>query len=47
VLYGPAAHKGKKGERVCVLSYCQADPAQARGLKPRIISLIKKNRLKE
>jgi 8-oxo-dGTP diphosphatase len=47
MLYGPAAHKGKKGERVCVLSYAQVPLDQATGLSPKVISLTKKNRLKK
>jgi L-aspartate-alpha-decarboxylase len=47
VLYGPAAHKGKKGERICVLSYAQVSFDQAPNYTPTVISLNKKNRLKK
>lgn len=46
VLYGPAARKGKKGERVCILSYAQVRQEQARHFQPTVITLSKKNRLK-
>jgi 8-oxo-dGTP diphosphatase len=45
VLYGPAARKGKKGERVCVLSYAQVRSDQAPYFSPKVISLAKKNQL--
>jgi len=47
VLYGPAAHKGKKGERICVLSYAQVGFDQALNYTPMVITLNKKNRLKK
>lgn len=47
VLYGPAALKGKKGERICVLSYAQVSFDQAPNYTPTVITLNKKNRLKK
>lgn len=45
VLYGPAAHKGKKGQLICVLSYAQVGFDQALNYAPTIITLDKKNKL--
>jgi 8-oxo-dGTP diphosphatase len=47
VLYGPAALKGKKGERICVLSYAQVGSDQAPNFLPKVINLTKKNQLKK
>jgi aspartate 1-decarboxylase len=46
-LYGPAAHLGKAGERVFIISYCLANDKEARAIKPKIISLDKDNRVKK
>ena len=46
-LYGPAAHLGKTGERVFILCYCLVEDQKAADLKPRIIHVDEKNRVKK
>jgi len=46
ILYGPAAHKGKRGDRICVLSYAQVPLDQARDFQPTVIAPHKKNRVR-
>ncbi|MBL7085362.1 MAG: aspartate 1-decarboxylase [Candidatus Omnitrophica bacterium] len=46
-LYGPAAHLGKAGEKVFIISYCLMEDEQARNVKPKVIYLDEHNRVKE
>lgn len=45
VFYGPAAKKGKVGDKICVLSYVSTDAQTARSIKPKIVNLDSKNRI--
>lgn len=47
VLYGPAAKKGKKGEEICILSYCMLEDDKSKSKLPKIVYLDKNNSLKE
>lgn len=46
-LNGPAARSGYVGDEVIVLSYCLVDERQARELKPKVIFVDEKNRIKK
>jgi len=46
VLNGPAAFLGEIGEKIIVLSYCQCENDEARKIKPNIVHLNDKNRLR-
>ncbi len=46
VLYGPASHKGKVGDRLCILAYALVDEGRAKNMKPKVILLDKRNRIK-
>jgi len=46
VLYGPASRKGKVGDRLCILSFAFLDMEAARNLKPKVIVLDDKNRIR-
>lgn len=46
VLYGPASKKGKVGDKLCILSYQIVDVKEAARIKPQIIVLDGKNRIK-
>ncbi len=46
ILYGPASHKGKVGDRLCILAYALVDPMTAHGMKPQIVLLNERNRIK-
>lgn len=46
-LYGPAAHLGKIGERVFIISYCLVDDKETHNIKPKLIYLDEQNRIKE
>lgn len=46
VLYGPASHKGKVGDRLCILAYALVDRVQAKNMKPNVILLDKRNKIK-
>ncbi len=46
-LYGPAAHLGKIGEHVFIISYCLLDEAQAKAVTPRVIYVDKDNKIKQ
>ncbi|MBN3039198.1 MAG: aspartate 1-decarboxylase [Candidatus Omnitrophica bacterium] len=51
-LYGPAAHLGKVGEKIFIISYCMVEDVQARDIKPKVIcvdenNLIAKERVKK
>jgi len=45
-LNGPTARKGVVGDKVIIFSYSYFEDAKARVLKPRIIRLNEKNRIK-
>jgi len=45
-LRGPAALKGKKGDKVFIISYVIADDKEAREIKPTVILLDSKNKPK-
>jgi L-aspartate-alpha-decarboxylase len=45
VLYGPAAHKGKPGDKLCILSYMFVGIDQKNKMNPKIAVLDKKNRI--
>lgn len=46
-LYGPAAHLGKIGESVFIISYCMVDDKEAVAIKPKLACVDKNNKLKE
>lgn len=41
-LNGPAAHLGKRGDRLMVLTYCYLTEEEVAGHKPRIVSRLSK-----
>jgi aspartate 1-decarboxylase len=45
-LNGPAARLGVIGDKVIILSYCLADPKEAKTLKLKLINLNDHNRIK-
>ncbi len=45
ILYGPASLKGKKGQKLCILSYIFLPYGKVDGFKPRIVILDGKNRI--
>jgi 8-oxo-dGTP diphosphatase len=46
ILYGPASHKGKVGERLCILSYASMSYQDAKHYKAKIVTLNSRNRIK-
>ena len=46
-LYGPAAHLGKVGEKVFIISYCLIGDKEAHNVRPKIIYVDGHNKLKE
>jgi aspartate 1-decarboxylase len=46
ILYGPAARKAEIGDKVCIISYCMEEDSRARLLKPKVILLDEKNKIK-
>jgi len=46
-LYGPAARLGKVGEKVFIIAYCLADEKEAPKIKPRLVCVDEKNKIKE
>ncbi len=46
-LNGPAARHGYVGDRLIILSYALAEAAEAKRIKPQIIYLDEKNRIKK
>ncbi len=42
-LYGPAAHLGKAGQRVFIISYCLLPERSARTLKPKVVYVNEHN----
>lgn len=45
-LRGPAARLGKKGDKVIILSYGMTEPREAAKIKPKIIHVDGRNRIK-
>ncbi len=45
ILNGAAAHLGKPGDRLIIMSFTELDVAEARTWKPRIIVLDEQNRI--
>ena len=43
-LNGAAAHKGKIGDRVVIMSFAQIDAKEAKDWKPKVLVLSEKNR---
>jgi aspartate 1-decarboxylase len=46
-LNGPAARSGCVGDRLIILSYAMAEPAEAKKIQPQIIYLDRKNKIKK
>ena len=46
-LYGPAAHLGKIGENIFIISYCIVEDKEAALIKPKLACVDKNNKLKE
>ena len=46
-LNGPAARLGLVGDQVIILSYCLAEPKEAKGLKLKVVYLDQKNKIKK
>jgi aspartate 1-decarboxylase len=46
-LYGPAAHLGKIGQKVFVISYCLVEDKDIHGIKPKVILVDEQNRIKQ
>jgi 8-oxo-dGTP diphosphatase len=46
VLYGPASHKGKIGNKLCILSYTIFNVDEAKNFKPHVVILDERNRIK-
>lgn len=46
-LYGPAAHLGKVGERVFIISYCLLEDKDAFCLSPKVLYVDKNNQIRE
>ncbi|MFH1578197.1 MAG: aspartate 1-decarboxylase [Candidatus Omnitrophota bacterium] len=46
-LNGPAARSGYVGDEIIIVTYCMVDEAGAQKLKPKIIFVDEKNRLKK
>jgi len=44
-LYGPAAKKGKVGDKVYILSYIILDDKEAKEIKPKIIKVDENNKI--
>lgn len=47
VLYGPASKKGNTGDKLCILSYALVDSKEAKKMKPKVLILDKRNRIKK
>ncbi len=45
-LYGPAARQAEVGDRICIISYGLAEDNEAKLIKPQIILLDDKNKVK-
>jgi aspartate 1-decarboxylase len=45
-LYGPAARQAEVGDKICIISYGIVEDSQAKLIKPQIILLDDKNKIK-
>jgi len=45
-LYGPAARQAEVGDKICIISYGLAEDNEAKLIKPQIILLDDKNKIK-
>ena len=45
-LYGPAAHLGKAGEKIFIISYCLVDQAEVGKVKARIVYVDEHNQIR-
>jgi aspartate 1-decarboxylase len=46
ILYGPASRKAETGDIISIISYALEEDSRARLLKPRIVLLTDKNKIK-
>ncbi|KPK97910.1 MAG: hypothetical protein AMJ95_06820 [Omnitrophica WOR_2 bacterium SM23_72] len=46
VLYGPAARQAEVGDKVCIIAYGVMDDSQAQVIKPQVILLNEKNKIR-
>ena len=46
-LYGPAAHLGKVGQKLFIISYCLVDDKEAHNIKPKLIYVDEYNKIKQ
>jgi aspartate 1-decarboxylase len=46
ILYGPAARKAEIGDKVCIISYGMEEDSRARLLKPKVVLLDGRNKIK-
>ena len=46
-LYGPAARQAEVGDKVCIISYGIVEDSEAQLIKPQIIILDDKNKIKQ
>lgn len=46
-LYGPAAHLGKTGEQIFIISYCLVDDQELKRIKPKTILVDTQNKIRE
>ena len=46
-LNGPAAHSGKVGDEVIIVAYAIADDKESKSIKPKIVHVDEKNRIKD
>jgi aspartate 1-decarboxylase len=44
-LYGPAAHLGKIGERIFIISYCLVEEKMVHQIKPRVVYVDAHNKI--
>jgi len=47
ILYGPAARKGKVGEKICILAYANMRHNDAKTYNAKVVTLDTKNRIKK
>ncbi len=46
-LYGPAAHLGKVGEKIFIISYCLVEDKEAHKVKPKVTYVDEQNKVKK
>jgi aspartate 1-decarboxylase len=46
-LYGPAAHLGRVGQKIFIISYCLVEDKDIHQIKPKIILVDEQNRIKQ